>query len=144
MTSLALDRQDTRLADDDAPLRLALAAERAYPDGSMTASGLRREAKAGRLVIERVAGKDYTTLAEIQKMRALCRVQQKAPVSTSASEPEDPPSGSSATATTSKALASLNVSLDALRKRSQNTSPKSTSRPRHAGRVIHLQSRSPT
>ena len=30
----------------------------------MTASGLRREAGRGRLVIERAAGKDYTTLAE--------------------------------------------------------------------------------
>jgi hypothetical protein len=32
---------------DDAPLRLDLAAALAYPDGSMTASGLRREAKPG-------------------------------------------------------------------------------------------------
>ena len=37
----------------------------AYPDGSMTASGLRREAARGRLAIERVAGKDYTTLADL-------------------------------------------------------------------------------
>ncbi len=45
----------------DTPLRLDIAAALAYPDGSMTASGLRREAKRGRLVIERIAGKDYTT-----------------------------------------------------------------------------------
>jgi len=63
---------------DDTPLRLAVAAALAYPDGSMTASGLRREAARGRLVIERTAGKDYTTLAAIEKMRALCRVQGKA------------------------------------------------------------------
>jgi hypothetical protein len=63
---------------DDMPLRLAVAAALAYPDGSMTASGLRREAARGRLVIERTAGKDYTTLAAIEKMRALCRVQGKA------------------------------------------------------------------
>jgi hypothetical protein len=63
---------------DDTPLRLAVAAVLAYPDGSMTASGLRREAARGRLVIERTAGKDYTTLAAaIEKMRALCRVQGK-------------------------------------------------------------------
>jgi hypothetical protein len=36
---------------DDTPLRLAVAAALAYPDGSMTASGLRREAARGRLVI---------------------------------------------------------------------------------------------
>ena len=63
---------------DDTPLRLAVAAVLAYPDGSMTASGLRREAARGRLVIERTAGKDYTTLAAIEKLRALCRVQGKA------------------------------------------------------------------
>ena len=47
----------------DRPLRLAVAAKVAFPDGSMRASGLRREAQRGRLVIERIAGKDYTTLA---------------------------------------------------------------------------------
>src|SRR6476469_9368222 len=61
----------------EAPLRLDVAAALAYPDGSMTASGLRREAKRGRLVIERTAGKDYTTLADIARMRALCRVQPR-------------------------------------------------------------------
>jgi hypothetical protein len=49
----------------------------AFPDGSMTASGLRREAARGRLVIERVAGKDFTTLANTERMRELCRVQAK-------------------------------------------------------------------
>jgi hypothetical protein len=66
----------------DTPLRLSVAAALAYPDGSMTASGLRREAKRGRLAIERTAGKDYTTLANIQRMRELCRVQARAPDST--------------------------------------------------------------
>lgn len=59
------------------PLRLDAAAALAYPDGSMTASGLRREAKRGRLVIERTAGKDYTTLAAIERMRELCHVQPR-------------------------------------------------------------------
>jgi hypothetical protein len=58
----------------DTPLRLAVAAALAFPDGSMTASGLRREALRGRLVIERIAGKDYTTLANVAQMRVLCRV----------------------------------------------------------------------
>jgi hypothetical protein len=57
----------------DTPLRLDVAAALAYPDGSMTASGLRREHKRGRLIIERTAGKDYTTLADIERMRELCR-----------------------------------------------------------------------
>jgi hypothetical protein len=61
----------------DAPLKLARAAELAFPDGSMSASGLRREAAKGKLVIERIAGKDYTTLAAIEEMRKLCRIDRK-------------------------------------------------------------------
>jgi len=61
---------------NDTPLRLDAAAKIAFPDGSMKESGLRREAKRGRLVIERVAGKDYTTLGHIARMRELCRVNQ--------------------------------------------------------------------
>src|ERR1700730_10885103 len=60
---------------DGAPLRLYVAAALAFPDGSMTASGLRRECARGRLVIERIAGKDYTTLRAIGQMRELCRVE---------------------------------------------------------------------
>src|SRR5579862_5292108 len=63
----------------DTPLRLSVAAALAFPDGSMTVSGLRREGARGRLVIERIAGKDYTTLANIERMRAVCRVEARAP-----------------------------------------------------------------
>ena len=63
----------------DTPLRLEIAAVFAFPDGSMTAAGLRREGARGRLVIERIAGKDYTTLANIERMREKCRVMQKEP-----------------------------------------------------------------
>ncbi|WP_244558538.1 excisionase [Tardiphaga sp. OK246] len=63
--------------DRDSPLRLKAAAALAFPDGSMTASGLRREAMRGRLVIERIAGKDYTTLENIKLMREKCRVEAK-------------------------------------------------------------------
>lgn len=63
------------------PLRLNTAAALVFPDGSMTGSGLRREAARGRLVIERIAGKDFTTLGNIDKMRKLCRVEAKVPIS---------------------------------------------------------------
>src|SRR6476620_10687831 len=63
---------------EDAPLRLDVAAALAFPDGSMTGSGLRRESMRGRLLIERTAGKDYTTLANIERMRQLCRVEARA------------------------------------------------------------------
>lgn len=62
---------------DDEPLRLDIAAKIAFPDGSMTGSGFRRENSRGRLVIERIAGKDYTTLANIKRMRELCRLHTK-------------------------------------------------------------------
>jgi hypothetical protein len=63
----------------DTPLRLHVAAAIAFPDGSMKASGLRREAGRGRLVVERIAGKDFTTLGAISEMREKCRVNPKVP-----------------------------------------------------------------
>src|SRR6266853_1421425 len=72
---MASTLQDLPSYPVDRPLRLSLAARIAFPDGSITASGLRREAQRGRLVIERIAGKDYTTLAAIDEMRKLCRVE---------------------------------------------------------------------
>src|ERR1700719_3138206 len=81
----------------DTPLRLEIAAVLAFPDGSMTAAGLRREGARGRLVIERIAGKDYTTLANIERMRELCRVETKVPDFISDSGESDTPFGSSST-----------------------------------------------
>src|ERR1700722_5652218 len=63
----------------DTPLRLSVAAALAFPDGSMTASGLRRERDRGRLVVERIAGKEYTTLGDIERMRGQCRAEAKVP-----------------------------------------------------------------
>jgi hypothetical protein len=54
-----------------------VAARIAFPDGTMTVSGLRREAKHGRLEIETIAHKQYVTLSAIQRMRELCRDQPK-------------------------------------------------------------------
>lgn len=81
--------------DPDAPLRLSIAAKLAFPDGSMTASGLRREAARGRLRIERIANKDFVTLAEIKRMRELCRVPagelvESAPINLSRSSASEP------------------------------------------------------
>jgi hypothetical protein len=60
--------------DRNTPLRLADAITYAFPFGGMTVSGLRREAARGRLRIERIAGKDFTTLAAIEEMREMCRL----------------------------------------------------------------------
>jgi len=59
----------------DDPLRLEEAIKFGFPHGGMTVSGLRREAVRGRLVIEKIANKDFTTLRAIEEMRKLCRVK---------------------------------------------------------------------
>jgi hypothetical protein len=59
----------------DHPLRLEDAIKYGFPYGGMTVSGLRREAARGRLVIERIANKDFTTLRNIEEMRKSCRVK---------------------------------------------------------------------
>ena len=63
----------------DTPLRLREAAQIAFPNGGMTESGLRREAKRGNLTIERIAGKDFTTLAAIREWwKAVEKARRKA------------------------------------------------------------------
>ena len=64
----------------DTPLRLVEAVRVAFPAGGMTVSGLRKEIERGRLVVEMIAGKQFTTLANIAEMRRLCRVAPKATV----------------------------------------------------------------
>ncbi len=61
----------------DAPLRLKDAVKIAFPMGGMTVSGLRKEINRGRLEIEMIAGKQFTTLAAIERMRELCREQRR-------------------------------------------------------------------
>lgn len=55
------------------PLRLGDAVKIAFPLGGVTAADLRRERDCNRLVIEKIAGKEFTTLAHIERMRELCR-----------------------------------------------------------------------
>jgi hypothetical protein len=121
------------------PLRLDVAAALAYPDGSMTASGLRREAARGRLVIERTAGKDYTTLAEIERMRELCRAGGEGRVSGS-SQPvatetatSTLAAGRSATDPSSAALASARARTKALSKMPSPLHPRQAEDPARSG-----------
>ena len=97
--------------DKDAPIRLDRAAKIAFPDGSMTAKGLRKERDKGRLLTEIIAGKEYTTLGAIDRMRELCRVQPRAP----ASPDRGRPSGS-VTDRASVAHAAAVATLEALRR----------------------------
>ena len=75
------ERPLARQYDKDAPIRIDLAAQIAFPDGSMTAQGLRKERYAGRLETFIIARKEYTTLAAIERMKELCRVSPKEPAS---------------------------------------------------------------
>src|SRR5215208_525467 len=127
---------------DDCPIRLSRAAELAFPDGSMTASGLRREAAKGRLVIERIAGKDYTTLANIRHMRLLCQLHQRAPDCGSASAVAEKPSTSSGTANISAAQAAALATVQELKRPLSATLPTSTPLQRRPkANVIRLKSR---
>jgi hypothetical protein len=135
---------------DDEPIRLSVAAVLAFPDGSMTASGLRREAARGRLTIERIAGKDFTTLRAINEMRKQCRVEAKAPVSgcsqrdgTSTGKSLSGPFGSSETAQSSEALAAARTKLRELKEHSPTTSPPNTA-PLESATVTRLPVKSPT
>jgi hypothetical protein len=85
------------------PLRLAEALQVAFPHGGMTVSGLRLEAARGRLKIERIAGKDFTTLAAIEEMRALCVVPR-----TAAAKPPSP-AGSRTSVAKEAFMAKLNA-----------------------------------
>jgi hypothetical protein len=107
--------------DKDTPLRLALAAKLGFPDGSVTVSSLRREAARGRLVIERIAGRDYTTLHQIEIMRELCRVGAKDLDFTLRDVRTAPPCIASDTEDENSALDSARARLQKLRKLSPTT-----------------------
>src|SRR3954469_4221070 len=100
-----------------APLRLAVAAAIAFPDGLISASGLRREASRGRLNIERIAGKDYTTLANIERMRELCRVEAKVPDCGFNQRAGTPRAGSFVARSTSSEMDQSNAALDSAREK---------------------------
>lgn len=120
------------------PIRLDIAARLAFPDGSIGISSLRREAARGRLRVWRIAGKDMTTLSEIEKMVELCLVPHSPPVSGSALQPAtEKRLGSSSTADASIALAAAKLRVQKLSGGSPSTSPRSTT-PRQLADVIPL------
>lgn len=58
--------------DPDLPIRLAGIIPIMFPLGGMTPSGLRKEAVRGRLVLMRIAGKDFTTINAVKEMLRIC------------------------------------------------------------------------
>jgi hypothetical protein len=136
MSRRASPEIDLSAIEPDTPLRLDVAARLAYPDGSMTKSGLRREIARGRLECERTAGKQYVTLTGIQRMRAMCRENPKVPACTFVSVAAAMPSTSSSMEKTKSARAAAEMVAQALKKPSPITSPKSTSQ---TGSLVTLQ-----
>lgn len=116
------------------PLRLEVAAELGFPDGSMTASSLRRLVVAKKLAHERIAGKYFVTLSAIEEMRALCRVPAKVPDSPSKKPEADNQPESSETGSAPSALDALKATVAALKENLQHTSSEDTIRER-SGRV---------
>ncbi|WP_210184725.1 hypothetical protein [Bradyrhizobium sp. LMTR 3] len=125
-------------------LRLEVAARIAFPDGSMSASALRREAAGGRLTIYPIRNKHFTTLAHIEEMQQLCRAQAKVQGSRSSRPEAAPPCGTFATDSAPSALAALKATAQALSENSPPTSSASTIPEQAAAAVIPMRSRSLT
>lgn len=114
-------------------LRLADAARLAFPDGSITVVSLRREAQKGHLTVWRIAGKDMTSLAEIERMKDRCRVNAKVPDcglgpngSTRMEASNSEPDGSSLMEVGITPQDALRIKLVKLKESSRNTSRSST------------------
>ncbi|OOO31430.1 UNVERIFIED_ORG: hypothetical protein BTE55_12395 [Rhizobium sophorae] len=102
----------------DAPLRLAHIIPLAFPHGGITVSGLRKEAARGRLMIMRIAGKDFTTLQAIEEMKQACRVPANLPASGYVQPTKIAPrSGSSSMAASNSAQAAVSMIVQELKKR---------------------------
>jgi hypothetical protein len=115
------------------PLLLKDAVSIAFPAGGMTVSGLRKERDRGRLCVEKIAGREFTTLGNIEQMRKQCRDIRRAQGSGSnqknvvrTEKSSGTPLGSSETDRASSARAALEMTALALSKHSQNTSPQNT------------------
>lgn len=125
------------LADDEL-VRLSDAVAWFFPHGRMTLSALRTEARKGRLVIERIAGKDFVTRRAINEMRARCRDQGSRPASSSEGTETESAAGSSETANGISAQDALRIRLARPPTRSKDTSRKGTGPTRR--NVVHLRS----
>ncbi|UFS73715.1 hypothetical protein LPB73_17435 [Tardiphaga sp. 37S4] len=67
-----MDEKTTDVTDDT-PLRFEMALKLASLAGGITIVGLRKEITRGRLEVELIAGKYFTTLTAISRMHETCR-----------------------------------------------------------------------
>src|SRR5216683_7313523 len=77
--SIIMNNLPTPEINDETPLRLAVAAQLAFPDGSISVGSLRGEIAAGRLDASKIAGKHFVTMRAIREMTEKCRVIRKVP-----------------------------------------------------------------
>ena len=129
---------DPKSIGDDTLLRLGVGAALEFPDGSMGASGLRREGQQGRLSIWRIAGKDYTTKRALREMRGQCVLSSHQDLSCGEPEKAYIQHGSLKTASGKSAQAAAKASAQKLKSRLRNTLPKRGSR--SSATVIPLKS----
>jgi hypothetical protein len=109
--------------DENAPVRLEDIIPIAFPAGGITLAGLRKEVARGNLAVEKIAGKLFTTLADVKRMRAKCRVKEKDPDSTNDLRKEDVrPPGLSETEQNSLAQESLQRLVKNTRQRLRKSS----------------------
>jgi len=140
---------------DNTPLRLERALEIGFPEGGMSVSGLRKERDRGTLAVMMIAGKEFTTLADLREMMIRCRERQKdqgfTPSRKHATRKPGSSSrtlsGSSETGALSAARASALQIAERLQRKQKtplvNTSPRGTGHLESAT-VVPIQSRSQT
>ena len=125
-----------RAPDPNEPLPLSIAVDIAYPHGGITVRSLRTERDKGNLETFKVAGREFTTLADIREMERRCRERQRALASTCEGERVAKQSGSSAMAPTNTLpsaemdVAAARAIVERLKKPSADTSRQSTGRTR--------------
>ena len=101
----------------DTPLRLSKALAIAFPDGSLKPSTLMTEHRRGNLELEKVGGRWFVTLRDIQEMRKKCRVVVNRPDSGSESAQAARPYTSSSTEAVRSARAAALIAAERLKKR---------------------------
>jgi hypothetical protein len=126
----------TDIGPDD-PVPLATAARLFFPAGGVSISSLRTEIRHGRLVVERIAGRDFVTKRAIDEMRSRCRVNPREQDSISA-KPEaiEPRHGSSKIEAGRSQREATRATANRLKKGSPTISPENTKLPE--ARVIPI------
>jgi hypothetical protein len=122
-------------------IRLATAAATAFPEGDVSVKWLRAQARAGKLDVWRIAGKDFTTLEAVERLTEQCRAPSSPQGYTSANDTGGSLNTSSSTVDVRSAQAAARIASERLKKPSADTSGRST---RPSGQVIQIERQSRT